>query len=94
MDTSEIILRLGIATAAGLLLGLDRELRGISAGIRTHALVAMSSALITVSALILYDDLRASGQPDLDQLRVVQGLALGGQTTCSVTHLRPGGPKF
>ena len=75
MDTSEIILRLGIATAAGLLLGLDRELRGISAGIRTHALVAMSSALITVSALILYDDLRASGQSDLDPLRVVQGLA-------------------
>ena len=75
MDTSEIILRLGIATAAGLLLGLDRELRGISAGIRTHALVAMSSALITVSALILYDDLRAAGQSDLDPLRVVQGLA-------------------
>ncbi|HEX2525288.1 MAG TPA: MgtC/SapB family protein [Geminicoccus sp.] len=75
MDITEIVIRVGMATGAGLLLGLDRELRGISAGIRTHALVAMSSALITISALILYYELRdhPSGSPD--PLRVIQGLA-------------------
>ncbi|GGB61206.1 hypothetical protein GCM10011505_47330 [Tistrella bauzanensis] len=75
METMEIVIRLGVATGAGLLLGLDRELRGVSAGIRTHALVAMSSALITVSALMLYNDMRTDGRADVDPLRVVQGLA-------------------
>lgn len=75
MDSTEVFIRLGMATGAGLLLGLDRELRGISAGIRTHALVAMSSALITVSALILYMELRDEPGASLDPLRVIQGLA-------------------
>lgn len=75
METMEIVIRLGVATGAGLLLGLDRELRGVSAGIRTHALVAMSSALITVSALMLYNDMRTDGRADVDPLRVIQGLA-------------------
>jgi putative Mg2+ transporter-C (MgtC) family protein len=75
MDLYEIFIRVGMATGAGILLGLDRELRGISAGIRTHALVAMSSALITVSALILYEELRTQHGATIDPLRVVQGLA-------------------
>lgn len=75
METLDIIFRLGVATGAGLLLGLDRELRGIAAGMRTHALVAMSSALITVSALLLYYDLRSEAGTNIDPLRVVQGLA-------------------
>lgn len=73
MGVEDIIYRLGIATAAGLLLGLDRELRGIAAGLRTHALVSLSSALITVSAMILYAEL--SSTTNIDPLRVVQGLA-------------------
>lgn len=74
MDTGEIALRLGIATAAGLFLGFDRELRGSPAGLRTHALVALSSAAITVSALKLQEQFGA-GNSELDPLRVIQGLA-------------------
>ncbi|MFZ1895796.1 MAG: MgtC/SapB family protein, partial [Rhodoplanes sp.] len=40
------------------LLGIDREIRGFAAGIRTHALVSLSSALITISALMLYQEIR------------------------------------
>ena len=75
MSLEEITLRLGIASAAGLLLGLDRELRGIAAGIRTHALVALSSAVITISALELHNELARSGSSGSDPLRVIQGLA-------------------
>jgi putative Mg2+ transporter-C (MgtC) family protein len=75
MTESEILIRLLVSAGAGILLGIDRELRGISAGIRTHAVVSLSSAVITVSALLLYDELRASGAQDIDPLRVVQGLA-------------------
>jgi len=68
-------IRLAAACLGGLLLGLDREMRGVSAGIRTHALVAVSSAMITVSALVLYDEMRQLGDHSMDPLRVIQGLA-------------------
>jgi putative Mg2+ transporter-C (MgtC) family protein len=71
----EMILRLGTATFLGLLLGVDRELRSMPAGIRTHALVSVSAAAITVSALMLYAAVRASGGEEADPLRVIQGLA-------------------
>ena len=70
----EILLRLGAATLCGLLLGLERELRGKDAGIKTHTLVSLSSALITTSALSMYAEVRAHGG-DADPLRVIQGLA-------------------
>ena len=71
----ELALRLGLAAFAGLLLGLDRELRGVDAGIRTHALVALSSAMIMVSSLLLYASVRDAGGEPPDPLRAVQGLA-------------------
>ncbi|WP_454882864.1 MgtC/SapB family protein [Sphingomonas oryzagri] len=69
-----MLLRLGVATVVGFLLGLEREWRGHPAGSRTHGLVALSSAMITISSLLLLDDLRGSGGTG-DPLRVVQGLA-------------------
>jgi putative Mg2+ transporter-C (MgtC) family protein len=74
IDLGEIALRLGVATLAGLLLGFDREMRGMPAGLRTHGLVALSSAAITVSAFQMYEQLGPSNT-DIDPLRVTQGLA-------------------
>ena len=47
----ELLWRFGVASAFGLVLGLDREFRGISAGVRTHMLVALSSAMTMLIAL-------------------------------------------
>lgn len=69
-----IMIRLGVATLIGLAIGLEREWQGHDAGMRTHALVSLSSAMITVSALLLSDDLFKRGT-DSDPVRVVQGLA-------------------
>lgn len=74
-SVGDLALRLGVAALVGLLLGLDREMRGVDAGIRTHALVALSSAMIMVSSLLLYTEVRASGGDAPDPLRAVQGLA-------------------
>jgi putative Mg2+ transporter-C (MgtC) family protein len=74
LSSEEILIRLGVAAICGLLLGLDREIRGISAGLRTHALVSVSSAVITISALDLYQGVRAQGG-EPDPLRAIQGLA-------------------
>ena len=70
----EVALRLGLAVLVGLLLGFDREMRGVDAGIRTHALVALSSAMIMMSSLLLFDHLREDGMAP-DPLRAVQGLS-------------------
>jgi putative Mg2+ transporter-C (MgtC) family protein len=69
------LLRLLTATVAGAAIGLNRELMAKPAGLRTHALVALGSALITVAALQL-------GAPDgrlhADSAsRVIQGVIAG-----------------
>jgi len=70
----ELLLRLGLAAFLGLLVGLDREIKGHDAGIRTHALVALSSAMIMISSLLLYSELRTDGHSP-DPLRALQGLS-------------------
>lgn len=75
LSLNELLLRLGVATFVGLVLGLDRELRGIPAGMRTHALVSLSAAVTTVSALMLHVELSANDETPTDPLRVIQGLA-------------------
>ncbi len=72
---SEILWRFGIASAFGFLLGLDREMRGISAGVRTHMLVALSSAMTMLIALELYEEISVRDQSDPDPTRAIQGLA-------------------
>jgi len=61
-DQMEIIGRLALAAILGGLIGLERELRGYPAGIRTLALVTMGSLLFTdVSQLLGGDDRVAAG---------------------------------
>ena len=54
-----ILLRLGAAALLGLLLGLDRELRGHAAGLRTHGILCFTCALMTISAIALHNQLTA-----------------------------------
>jgi putative Mg2+ transporter-C (MgtC) family protein len=43
-----LMLRLGLATALGLLVGIEREWLERAAGMRSHAVVCLDAALITV----------------------------------------------
>jgi putative Mg2+ transporter-C (MgtC) family protein len=75
VDAGEVALRLGCAVLFGLLLGLDREMRGQDAGIRTHMLVALGAAAMTIIAFELYDALQARHQDVAgDPLRVIEGV--------------------
>jgi putative Mg2+ transporter-C (MgtC) family protein len=65
----DLILRLGMAAVLGLLLGLDREMRGHPAGLRTHGLICFAAAAMTVSILALYNQL--DGQR-MDPLRIFE----------------------
>lgn len=73
-DWTEILLRLGLGTLIGMGLGFDREWRGFDAGLRTHGLVSLSSAMLTVSSLMMFEELHRLGG-ESDPLRVIQGLA-------------------
>ena len=50
----EPVEQLVMAAVLGLLLGLDREVRGHAAGMRTHGLICFSAAAMTVSMISLY----------------------------------------
>lgn len=65
----DLLSRLGIAAVIGVLLGLDREMRGHPAGIRTHGLICFSAAAMTVSMIGLWHEL---GTPRADPLRIYE----------------------
>jgi putative Mg2+ transporter-C (MgtC) family protein len=50
-NTIDIFLRLGAAMIAGMILGLNRDLRGKPTGIRTLGLVSLGVAIATVAVL-------------------------------------------
>ena len=68
-----ILLRLGAAALLGLLLGLDRELRGHAAGLRTHGILCFTCALMTISAIALHNQLTVEG--NIDPLRIFEASA-------------------
>ena len=49
LGNGEIVLRLGVTVALCAALGLERELRGHPAGLRTHALVGVGAALFSLA---------------------------------------------
>lgn len=51
LDDSTVAVRLALAFAFGTVLGLERELRGQAAGLRTHLLVCLGSCLFTLASL-------------------------------------------
>ncbi|MCD6024641.1 MAG: MgtC/SapB transporter [Fibrobacteria bacterium] len=69
----QVVLRLSAAAVVGLLLGLNRELKGKPAGLRTHALVSLGAALLALTSLHM-----PMGQNIGDPLsRVMQGVITG-----------------
>ncbi len=67
---TRITLRLLVAAALGGVLGYERELRGKSAGVRTHMLVAVGAALFVLVP-------QQAGASLADISRVMQGLIAG-----------------
>jgi putative Mg2+ transporter-C (MgtC) family protein len=65
----DVLLRLSVAALTGLLLGLDRELRGHAAGLRTHGLICFATAAMTVSMIALYNQI---GSQASDPLRIYE----------------------
>jgi putative Mg2+ transporter-C (MgtC) family protein len=71
----DIAVRLGAALILGSALGLNRELHGKPAGLRTHALVSLGAAVAIMVALN-YQDRSLAADPNAIG-RVVQGILTG-----------------
>jgi putative Mg2+ transporter-C (MgtC) family protein len=72
MGYLEIVIRLTAATLLGGVLGLDRELKSKPAGLRTHALVALGSALATLVTIQFVGDVDRGAIT-----RTIQGIIAG-----------------
>lgn len=85
--TTEFILRIAIAGVLGAAVGLERELRAKEAGTRTHFLVAMGSALLTILSQYGFDESLkiyssfASFDPSRIAAQVVTGIGFIGAGT-------------
>ncbi len=73
----EIALRLVTATALAGLVGLDRERQRSAAGLRTHALVGMSSCLLMIASAYGFADVLGTPGVGLDPSRIAAQIVTG-----------------
>ncbi len=66
------ILRIIVASLCGALIGLEREKRGKRAGLRTHIILAASSALMMLVSKYGFGDI--SNSMDVDASRIAAGM--------------------
>ena len=70
-------MRLGVAAVLGALVGLERERLEWAAGMRTHALVSLGSALFMVVSIFGFSDILNERHVILDPSRVAAQVASG-----------------
>jgi putative Mg2+ transporter-C (MgtC) family protein len=73
----ELVLRLVVAAVLGGLVGLERERLEWAAGMRTHALVSLGSALFMVVSIFGFSDILNEQHVILDPSRVAAQVASG-----------------
>ena len=75
LGLKELVLRLTIAVVVGSVLGLNRELHGKAAGLRTHALVALGASVVALLALQVQNSVIGVDANALS--RIIQGTLTG-----------------
>ncbi|MGH7857057.1 MAG: MgtC/SapB family protein, partial [Candidatus Binatia bacterium] len=72
----DVALRLVVAAAAGMAIGIEREMREQAAGLRTHMLVAVGSCLFTLASVYGFSTFADPGAR-LDPSRVAAQIVTG-----------------
>jgi len=72
---ADMALRLGAALIIGSILGLNRELHGKAAGLRTHALVCLGAAVAALVSIYTPTGVMASDPNAIS--RIIQGILTG-----------------
>jgi putative Mg2+ transporter-C (MgtC) family protein len=78
LPSVDILLRLMAAVVCGLFLGIDRELRGKAAGMRTHMLVSLAAATFTILTFEIYHQVTGENESAAaDPLRITEAVVAG-----------------
>ena len=85
MDVWVIVGRLALASALGMVIGIERTYRAKTAGIRTHFLVALGSALFMIVSRYGFE---GTGDPGRVAAQIVSGIGfLGAGTIIMQKHV-------
>ena len=92
MGVLDVLIRVSIAIAAGLVIGLERERRHQSAGLKTHMLVCLGACLVSlISVEMVYDIAgRTAQEPNLGDIFRSDFGRLGAQVISGVGFLGAG----
>jgi putative Mg2+ transporter-C (MgtC) family protein len=79
LSLAELAFRIGLAAGLGAAIGLERELREREAGLRTHLLVALGSALFTLVSAYAWSDWSFSNRSGIvfDPTRIAAQIVTG-----------------
>ncbi|MEV4648214.1 MgtC/SapB family protein [Saccharopolyspora sp. NPDC049357] len=77
LDELPLLIELGTALLFSSLIGLEREIRAKSAGLRTHALVGVGAALFMLVSKYAFGDLLVFDRVSLDPSRVAAQIVSG-----------------
>ncbi|MFH1395704.1 MAG: MgtC/SapB family protein [Candidatus Omnitrophota bacterium] len=75
MTSLTLLIRILVSALLGGLIGVERELHGCAAGLRTHILVCMGSTLFMMTSIIVAVDYGHLG--DTDPSRIAAGVVTG-----------------
>lgn len=73
----DLLLRIALAGALGGLIGMERQLRAKEAGLRTHILVGIGSAMFMIVSKYGFNDLLSEAHIELDPSRVAAQVVSG-----------------
>ncbi|EJR20807.1 MgtC/SapB family protein [Bacillus cereus] len=73
----DFIIRIGVAGLLGAMIGIEREIRSKEAGLKTHFLVAVGSALIMVVSKYAFLDIVYEEHTSLDPSRIAAQVVSG-----------------
>lgn len=92
LSNIEILIRIGMAIICGSAIGYEREAKGHNAGLRTHMLVAVGSAIIAmVQVEASYDIIRmVIANPDLEGVLTTDFIRLTAQIVSGIGFLGAG----
>lgn len=77
ISTTELIIRLAAATLLGSIVGLERQKHEWAAGLRTHMLVCLGSALVMIVSTYGFQDVVGHNGISLDPSRVAAQVVSG-----------------